>query len=142
MTQPAIESPPNFNSYPSIRAFFRGVPGVEYLYALTKNLVKYRRKGWEPTNPAATFTIGDVDFIVLARGKRIPGASIEATLPKLHLDSEADLLLPQLAPKENSNASEQPGEERRTTTHEAEAVRAIEDGDHDARASARKAPIR
>jgi hypothetical protein len=83
---------PEFASYPPLRTFFRGVPGITYLYALVTNTGKFHRQGWEVTSPSAMFSVKGVDFIVLAKGKRIPGVSIESMVPPLLLDTNADTL--------------------------------------------------
>ena len=111
-----------FDTVPELSEFFTrgGVPGVEYLHAMAKNMVKFQQVGWEMLKPAVSYAIlcdgEQVPMVVLGHGEPIKGASPYSSIPRTFLDKEAQTLfkLPEKgatdgeAAQEGSKAASEP----------------------------------
>lgn len=113
---PVSSDIPEFDFFPDVRVFFPqrgGVPGVDYLYALPKNILKFKRQtgedghGWEQLNPPVACTIRGIDFVVLGYGEPISGASPSSRIPRMFIDKEA-MGLPEFAVEAEEPSEPQP----------------------------------
>jgi hypothetical protein len=85
-------APNEFDYLPSISDLLHrgGVPGVEYLLCLAKNIGRAQKEGWEMTSRLPAITVKGESMLLLSRGDPIDGARAEAWTPRYFVDREAD----------------------------------------------------
>lgn len=95
------------------------MPGVKYLFALSKNISKFQDLkdengeplGWVLTRDVPAFEVKGQSMVLMSMGEPINGARPESWTPECYMDKEADKLTGLGTTGEDDGPAQQPRKE-------------------------------